>query len=110
MSQIVFFSEKPYFHCKSNCSITRGDISHDQINLFGEDETKVQPDRTISTGGQPAHCASYHHDGRLIAIGCDHGFIKICDTLSRATIRTFSTHGTRGGYKIRSTYAKETIE
>ena len=76
---------------------------NDQINLFGEDETKVQPDRTISTGGQPAHCASYHHDGRLIAIGCDHGFIKICDTLSRATIRTFSTHGTRGGYKIRST-------
>ncbi len=74
-----------------------------EISLFGDDDKAVQPDRTISTGGQPAHCASYHHDGRLLAIGCDHGYIKICDTLSRATIRTFSTHGTRGGYKIRST-------
>ncbi len=91
---------------KGSAGGTGGNSSNsNEINLFGgNQDSTVQPDRTISTGGQPAHCASYHHDGRLLAIGCDHGYIKICDTLSRATIRTFSTHGSSsGGYKIRST-------
>jgi U3 small nucleolar RNA-associated protein 15 len=75
----------------------------EKFSLFGEDESQVKPDRTVSTGGQPAHYASYHHDGRLLAIGCDFGYVKICDSQSRVTIRTFATHGTKGGYTIRST-------
>ncbi len=70
---------------------------------IGDEESSVQPDRTVSTGGQPAHHVAYHHDGRLLALGCDHGYIKICDSQSRATIRTFTTHGVRGGFTIRST-------
>jgi U3 small nucleolar RNA-associated protein 15 len=70
---------------------------------IGDDESSVKPDRTVSTGGQPAHHVAYHHDGRLLAVGCDHGYIKICDSQSRATIRTFTTHGVRGGFTIRST-------
>lgn len=66
-------------------------------------ETTVKPDRTVSTGGQPAHHVAYHHDGRLLAVACDHGYIKVCDSQSRATIRTFTTHGVRGGFTIRST-------
>ncbi len=86
-------------------SLTRPkpDKKEEQVPLFGEDDSSVKPDRTVSTGGQPAHYASYHHDGRLLAVGCEHGYIKICDAQSRATIRTFATHGNRGGYTIRST-------
>lgn len=73
------------------------------MSLFGEAESGVKPDRTISSGGQPAHHVAYHHDGRLLALGCDHGYIKICDSQSRATIRTFTTHGVRGGFPIRTT-------
>ena len=74
-----------------------------EMTLFGEDELDVKPDRTISSGGQPAHHVSYHHDGRLLALGCDHGYLKICDAQSRATIRTFTTHGVKGGFPIRTT-------
>lgn len=73
----------------------------EEESLFGKEDKGVKPDRTVSTGGQPAHFASYHADGRLLAIGCDHGLIKICDSQTRATLRTFSTHK-NGGFPIRS--------
>jgi U3 small nucleolar RNA-associated protein 15 len=73
----------------------------DEDSLFGREDKSVKPDRTVTTGGQPAHFASYHTDGRLLAIGCDHGLIKICDSQTRATLRTFSTHKS-GGFPIRS--------
>jgi U3 small nucleolar RNA-associated protein 15 len=77
-------------------------------SLFGtiEDESKVKADRTVSTGGFPSHHAAYHSDGRLLAVGCDDGYIKVCDARSRATLRTFSTNGSgrnnKGGHPIRS--------
>jgi len=77
--------------------------AEEEITLFGESDKGVKPDRSVSTGGQPAHCSSYHHDGRLLAVGCENGYIKICDSQSRATLRTFATHGTRGGFTVRST-------
>ena len=75
----------------------------ESFSLFDDDESSVKPDRTISTGGQPAHCVAYHHNGRLVSVGCDQGYVKVCDTQSRATIRTFTTHAVRGGFPIRST-------
>jgi WD40 repeat protein len=80
-----------------------GKSNEEQVSLFGEEEKSVKPDRTVSTGGQPAHHVAYHRDGRLLVLGCDHGYIKICDSQSRATIRTFTTHGLSGGFPIRST-------
>ena len=77
-------------------------------SLFGsiEDDSKVKADRTVSTGGFPAHHAAYHSDGRLLAVGCDNGYIKVCDAQSRATLRTFSTNGSgrnnKGGHPIRT--------
>lgn len=52
-------------------------------------ESQVTPDRNVVTGGHPALCASYRHDGRLLAIGTDAGEVRICDATSRATLATF---------------------
>jgi U3 small nucleolar RNA-associated protein 15 len=85
---------------------TKANKQQQEFTLFGEKDGSVKPDRNLSTGGYPAFHASYHVDGRLIAMGCDEGLIKICDTTSRATLRTFSTSGKKGnsksGYPIRS--------
>lgn len=71
-------------------------------SLFGSEDKAVNPDRTVSLGGQPAHHAAYHRDGRLLVVGCDKGLVKICDSQSRATLRTFSTHGSNDGFPIRT--------
>ena len=71
-------------------------------SLFGTEDKGVKPDRTIALGGQPAHHAAYHRDGSLLVVGCDHGIVKNCDSQSRATLRTFTTHGTKNGFPIRS--------
>lgn len=84
------------------------DEAEEPTSLFGnlESGSSVKPDRTLNTGGQPAHHAAYHRDGRLLAVGCDHGLVRICDATSRATLRTFATHGSastngEGGFPIR---------
>jgi U3 small nucleolar RNA-associated protein 15 len=71
-------------------------------SLFGLEDKSVKPDRTVALGGQPAHHVAYHRDGRLLVVGCDHGLVKICDSQSRATLRTFSTGGVHDGLAIRS--------
>jgi len=71
-------------------------------SLFGSEDKSVKPDRTIALGGQPAHHVAYHRDGRLLVVGCDHGLVKICDSQSRATLRTFSTGGIHDGFAIRT--------
>mmetsp|Transcript_18 Transcript_18/g.39 ORF Transcript_18/g.39 Transcript_18/m.39 type:complete len:695 (-) Transcript_18:48-2132(-) len=72
-------------------------------SLFGDVDTKtskmVKPDRNLNTGGEPAHSAAYHSDGRLLAVGCDHGLVRVCDATSRATLRTFATHPMEEGGK-----------
>jgi len=50
----------------------------------------VQPDRNISLG-DIAYCADYRADGRLLAIGCADGSIRVVDIKTRATLRTFRT-------------------
>eukprot|EP00978_Attheya_sp_CCMP212_P013915 scaffold35153_cov48-Attheya_sp.AAC.5 len=70
-------------------------------SLFGEqgDSKVLKGDRSIATGGVPAHCAAYRADGRLLAVGTADGGVKICDTSTRATLRTL---GGRGKFAIRS--------
>jgi FOG: WD40 repeat len=70
--------------------------------LFGTQDKSVKPDRTVALGGQPAHHVAYHRDGRLLVVGCDRGLVKICDSQSRATLRTFSTGGVHDGFAIRA--------
>lgn len=64
---------------------------------FGEqqqqqDEQKlhdIAPDRQVGTGGNPALCAAFRTDGRLLAVGTDRGEVRVCDSTSRATLCTF---------------------
>ncbi len=93
-----------------NRALARGKNSDDDepTSLFGDVKSgsSVKPDRTLNTGGQPAHHAAYHRDGRLLAVGCDHGLVRISDATSRATLRTFATHGSastsgEAGFPIR---------
>jgi len=67
-----------------------GDSDGGEEGGEGKLETVV-PDRSLSTGGFPVHHTAYHADGRLLAIACDNGCIKVCDSTSRATLRTFLT-------------------
>lgn len=70
-----------------------------EVNLFGdrvlaeddedEGDDEIKADRYVGTGGTPALCASYRNDGRLIAVGTDNGEVRVCDTTTRATLRTF---------------------
>jgi U3 small nucleolar RNA-associated protein 15 len=71
-------------------------------SLFGKEDNSVKPDRTVALGGQPAYHAAYHRDGRLLVVGCEHGLVKICDSQSRATLRTFKTHAMKDGFPVRS--------
>jgi len=74
-----------------------GDEEGDGEDGGGEGELgTVVPDRSLSTGGFPVHHTAYHADGRLLAIACDNGCIKVCDSTSRATLRTFLTTVTDG--------------
>lgn len=67
-------------------------LSPAQLKGMNRKLPSLKPDRSISTGGNPAHCAAYRPgDGRLMAVGCDGGIVKVCDTKSRATLRTFQT-------------------
>jgi len=50
---------------------------------------KVDPERQVQTGGNPALCASYRNDGRLIAVGTEVGEVRVCDVTMRATLSTF---------------------
>ena len=74
----------------------------EEPSLFGTQDKSVKPDRTLALGGHPAHHSSYHRDGRLLVVGCDHGILQICDSTSRATLRTFKTHSMNDGFPIRS--------
>jgi len=66
--------------------------SADELKGMNRKLPVLKPDRGINTGGNPAHCAAYRPgDGRLMAVGCDGGIVKVCDTKSRATLRTFQT-------------------
>ena len=87
-----------------NCALSRAlsrrggsSGSSSEPNLFGKnvetDGVDVRPDRSVGTGGHPARCASYRRDGRLLAIGSDAGDVRVCDTTSRATLRTFRASG-----------------
>jgi len=81
---------------------TKPDEEEESTSLFGSQDKSVKPDRTVALGGIPSYHAAYHRDGRLLAVGCDHGLVKICDSQSRATLRSFATHGSKAGFPIRS--------
>jgi U3 small nucleolar RNA-associated protein 15 len=46
----------------------------------------VEADRNVPTGGQLARSASLRGDGRLLAIGTEHGVVRVADTTTRATL------------------------
>lgn len=50
---------------------------------------QVQADRKISTGG-PAYCASFRSDGKLLLIGASDACVKVFDTSTRATLKSFN--------------------
>ncbi len=81
---------------------TKPGLEDEPESLFGTEDKGVKPDRTVALGGQPAYHAAYHRDGRLLVVGCDHGLVKICDSQSRATLRTFKTHAMKDGFPVRS--------
>jgi len=93
-----------------NCALARalargGGAPSTEPNLFGknvaDDGVDIRPDRSVGTGGHPARCASFRRDGRLIAVGTDSGDVRVCDTTSRATLRTFRASG-GGGHPVRA--------
>lgn len=59
----------------------------------------VDTDKTLSTAGQIAHCASYRDDARLLIVGCDCGHVNIYDTWSRALLRNFH-HQSKDGKSL----------
>jgi U3 small nucleolar RNA-associated protein 15 len=81
---------------------TKPQEEEEATSLFGTEDKSVKPDRTVALGGQPAYHAAYHRDGRLLVVGCEHGLVKICDSQSRATLRTFKTHAMKDGFPVRS--------
>ena len=92
-----------------NCALARalargGGAPSTEPNLFGknvaDDGVDIRPDRSVGTGGHPARCASFRRDGRLIAVGTDSGDVRVCDTTSRATLRTFRAGS--GGHPVRA--------
>lgn len=50
--------------------------------------SEIQPDRNIPMA-DIAYCTDYRADGRLLAIGCADGSIKVVDITTRATLKTF---------------------
>jgi len=58
---------------------------------------KIKPDRSVGTSGRPSLCSSYREDGRLIIVGCDDGYVRVCDSTTRATLRTFKCANGAGG-------------
>ena len=48
----------------------------------------IKADRQISTNA-PAYCLSFRDDGRLVLIGGSDGLIRVCDTSTRATLKSF---------------------
>ena len=51
----------------------------------------IKAEKSVSTGGSPAICASYRpSDGLLIAIGCMDGTTRVCHAKQRQTLKTFS--------------------
>ena len=90
----------PGGNCALARALARGGAPSTEPNLFGknvaDDGVDIRPDRSVGTGGHPARCASFRRDGRLIAVGTDSGDVRVCDTTSRATLRTFRA-GSGGG-------------
>jgi len=62
-------------------------------------QEELAADRQVVTGGNPALCAAYRADGRLIAVGTDVGEVRVCDATSRATLCTFKP---QGGHAVRT--------
>lgn len=52
----------------------------------------ITADRQISSAEGPAYCSSYRHDGRLLAFGGSNGTVRVCDTKTRATLKSFQIH------------------
>lgn len=98
----------PGGNCALARALARGGAPSTEPNLFGQnaadDGVDIRPDRSVGTGGHPARCASFRRDGRLIAVGTDSGDVRVCDTTSRATLRTFraGSGGGSGGYPVRA--------
>lgn len=98
----------PGGNCALARALARGGAPSTEPNLFGknvaDDGVDIRPDRSVGTGGHPARCASFRRDGRLIAVGTDSGDVRVCDTTSRATLRTFraGSGGGSGGYPVRA--------
>ena len=99
----------PGGNCALARALARGGAPSTEPNLFGknvaDDGVDIRPDRSVGTGGHPARCASFRRDGRLIAVGTDSGDVRVCDTTSRATLRTFragSGGGSGGGHPVRA--------
>lgn len=68
------------------------DDSNDDDDDDDEPEhNRIEPDRNVPTGGVPALSCSFRSDGRLLAVGTAVGQVRICDTTSRVTLRTFVT-------------------
>lgn len=65
-------------------------------SLPSENEDIIsKPDRQIPTGGHLALTAAYRQgDGGLIAIGTEHGLVRVVNATSRATLCTFATQNT----------------
>eukprot|EP00814_Leptocylindrus_danicus_P019781 CAMPEP_0116027796 /NCGR_PEP_ID=MMETSP0321-20121206/14922_1 /TAXON_ID=163516 /ORGANISM="Leptocylindrus danicus var. danicus, Strain B650" /LENGTH=592 /DNA_ID=CAMNT_0003501379 /DNA_START=29 /DNA_END=1807 /DNA_ORIENTATION=- len=49
----------------------------------------ITADRQISSAEGPAYCTSYRDDGRLLAFGGSNGLVRVCDTKTRATLKSF---------------------
>ena len=62
-------------------------------------QEELAADRQVVTGGNPALCATYRADGRLLAVGTQVGEVRVCDATSRATLCTFQT---KGGHAVRT--------
>jgi U3 small nucleolar RNA-associated protein 15 len=98
----------PGGNCALARALARGGAPSAEPNLFGknvaDDGVDIRPDRSVGTGGHPARCASFRRDGRLIAVGTDSGDVRVCDTTSRATLRTFRavSGGGGGGHPVRA--------
>jgi len=80
-----------------------------EVNLFGDQSGNgnddegggkledIKPDRQFSTGGHLTTAVSHRSDRRLVAVGTEGGTVRLCDTNSRATLRTFSSSKKDGG-------------
>ena len=52
--------------------------------------SSIQADRQISSQQGPAYCLSYRNDGRLLLIGGAEGSFRVCDTGTRAILKSFT--------------------